>query len=72
MPDITYHNTIGDVMNKAVWIILGIVLIVVGVYIALPQGVVDWSQELIDLVKGAVILVLIFAGLFAFVMAKLE
>ena len=59
-------------MNKAVWIILGIVLIVVGVYIALPQGAVDWSQELIDLVKGAVILVLIFAGLFAFVMAKLE
>lgn len=59
-------------MNKAVWILIGIVLIAVGVFLAIPSGGIDWSQELIDFLKGGIIIVLIMAGLFAFVMAKLE
>lgn len=59
-------------MNKAVWIIVGIILIAVGVFLAIPQGGIDWSQELIHFLKGGIIIVLILAGLFAFLMAKLE
>jgi len=59
-------------MNKAVWIIIGIILIAVSVFLAVPQGGIDWSQELIDFLKGGIIIVLILAGLFAFLMAKLE
>ncbi|MCC7569594.1 MAG: hypothetical protein KO463_08295 [Candidatus Methanofastidiosa archaeon] len=59
-------------MNKAAWILIGIVLIAVGAFLAVPNGGIDWSQEIIDFLKGAVIIVLIMAGLFAFVMAKLE
>ncbi|HPR41734.1 MAG TPA: hypothetical protein PK718_04195 [Candidatus Methanofastidiosa archaeon] len=59
-------------MNKAVWIVLGIILIAVGVFLAVPQGGIDWSQELLDFLKGGIIIVLILAGLFAFLMAKLE
>ncbi|HHN81839.1 MAG TPA: hypothetical protein ENN11_04385 [Methanomicrobia archaeon] len=59
-------------MNKAVWVLIGIVLIVVGVFLAVPYGGIDWSQELIDFIKGGLIIVLIMAGAFAFVMAKLE
>ena len=59
-------------MNKAVWILMGIVLIAIGVFLAVPYGGIDWSQEIIDFLKGGIIIVLIMAGLFAFVMAKLE
>ncbi len=59
-------------MNKAVWILIGIVLIAIGVFLAVPYGGIDWSQEIIDFLKGSIIIVLIMAGLFAFVMAKLE
>ncbi len=59
-------------MNKAVWILMGIVLMPIGVFLAVPYGGIDWSQEIIDFLKGSIIIVLIMAGLFAFVMAKLE
>ncbi len=51
---------------------MGIVLIAIGVFLAVPYGGIDWSQEIIDFLKGGIIIVLIMAGLFAFVMAKLE
>ncbi|MBN1786154.1 MAG: hypothetical protein JW825_04095 [Candidatus Methanofastidiosa archaeon] len=59
-------------MNKAVWILLGIILIAIGVFLAVPQGGIDWSEELVAFLKGGIIIVLIMAGLFAFLMAKLE
>ncbi|MHC1604392.1 MAG: hypothetical protein ACXQTP_00265 [Candidatus Methanofastidiosia archaeon] len=59
-------------MNKALWVIIGIVLIAIGVFLAVPSGGVDWSKELIGFLKGAVIIALIVAGIFAFVMAKIE
>jgi len=47
-------------------------MIAVSLYLAVPYGIVDWSQQLIYFLKGAVIIALLFAGIFAFVMAKIE
>jgi len=59
-------------MNKALWVIIGIVLIVIGVFLAAPSGGIDWSKEFMGFLKGVVIIALIFVGIFAFVMAKIE
>jgi len=58
-------------MNKIVWVLIGIVLVVVGIYTLIPQGL-DWWRELVDVFKGVIGIVLIAIGAFCFFIAKMD
>ena len=58
-------------MNKIVWILIGIVLVLVGIYTLIPQGL-EWWRELVDVFKGVIGIVLITIGTFCFFIAKMD
>jgi len=58
-------------MNKIVWILIGIVLVIVGIYTIIPQGL-DWWRELVDVFKGVIGIALITIGTFCFFIAKMD
>ncbi len=57
-------------MHKLVWVLIGIVLIAVGLYTLIPQGL-GWWEELVTVFEGAIGIVLILAGVFCFFIAKI-
>ena len=58
-------------MNKIVWILIGIVLVLVGIYTLIPQGL-DWWRELVDVFKGVIGILLIVIGGFCIFVAKMD
>lgn len=58
-------------MNKILWILIGIALVIVGIYTIIPQGL-DWWRELVDVFKGVIGIVLIAIGAFCFFIAKMD
>jgi len=58
-------------MNKIVWILIGIVLVLVGIYTLIPQGL-EWWRELVDVFKGVIGIILIAIGAFCFFIAKMD
>ena len=58
-------------MNKILWILIGIALVIVGIYTIIPQGL-DWWRELIDVFKGVIGIVLIAIGAFCLFIAKMD
>ena len=58
-------------MNKILWILIGIALVIVGIYTIIPQGL-DWWRELVDVFKGVIGIVLIAIGAFCLFIAKMD
>ncbi len=58
-------------MNKILWILIGIVLVIVGLYTIIPQGL-GWWEELKVVFKGMIGVILIAVGAFCFFIAKIE
>ena len=58
-------------MNKILWILIGIALVIVGIYTIIPQGL-DWWRELVDVFKGLIGIVLIAIGAFCLFIAKMD
>jgi len=58
-------------MNKIAWILIGIFLVLVGIYTIIPQGL-NWWKELVNVFKGVIGILLIGIGIFCFFIAKME
>jgi uncharacterized protein YjeT (DUF2065 family) len=58
-------------MNKVLWILIGIVLVIVGIYTLIPQGL-GWWEELAKVFKGVIGIVLIAVGAFCLFIAKMD
>jgi hypothetical protein len=61
----------GDMMNKILWILIGVILVSGGLYTLIPQGF-DWWEEFLTLFKGIIGPVLILAGIFCLFIAKMD
>ncbi|MEA1993378.1 MAG: hypothetical protein U9N35_03140 [Euryarchaeota archaeon] len=58
-------------MNKIIWVLIGIVLIAVGVYTLIPQGL-NWWVEFRDVFKGVIGVFLMAVGAFCLFIAKID
>ncbi len=58
-------------MKKILWVLIGIICIAIGVYTIIPQGF-GWWEELVELFKGVIGIVLIAIGAFCFFIAKMD
>ena len=58
-------------MKKILWVLIGIFLVLVGIYTLIPQGF-GWWRELIDVFKGVIGIVLMAIGAFCFFIAKMD
>ena len=58
-------------MKKIIWVLIGIICIAIGGYTIIPQGL-GWWEELVELLKGVIGILLIVMGAFCLFIAKID